>query len=167
MPSLTMLDPVELCAADLLELVPHLMNEIRWQVRTHSAQELSVPQFRALAFIGRNADCTLSDVAAFLGLSMPSASKLVEGLVSQQLAQRKEDAQDRRRTLLQLTASGEVKHTAARQVAHDFLSTRLSDLDRTHIATISEAVRLLRTTFREGGSDLGPVSDKGRTINPK
>src|SRR5688572_2912192 len=41
------------CARTVLESVPHLMRVIRQQVRTRSSPELTMPQFRALAFLGR------------------------------------------------------------------------------------------------------------------
>ena len=53
------------CARTVLDAVPHLMRVIRLQVRTRSSPEFTVPQFRALAFLGRNEDAMLADVAAF------------------------------------------------------------------------------------------------------
>ena len=40
------------CANALLEIVPLIMRNIRAKVRRHSGPELSVAQFRALAFLG-------------------------------------------------------------------------------------------------------------------
>ena len=58
------------CAAELLEVVPLMMRVIRAKVRAHSSPELSVPQFRALAFLGRNEGAMLGDVATFLVLTL-------------------------------------------------------------------------------------------------
>ena len=63
------------CAAELLETIPHLMRIIRTNVRAKSGAEFSMVQFRALAFLGRNDCAMLSDVATFLGLTLPAASK--------------------------------------------------------------------------------------------
>ena len=63
------------CAAHLLEIVPAVMRTIRGQMRSHSAAELSVVQFRALAFLNRRAGASLSDLAEHIGLSLPNGLK--------------------------------------------------------------------------------------------
>jgi hypothetical protein len=45
-----------------------------------------MPQFRTLAVIDRNANASLSDVTEHIGLTLPSMSKLVDGLVARKLA---------------------------------------------------------------------------------
>ncbi len=69
------------CAQEILDVVPVVMRSIRAEMRRHRTADLSVPQFRTLAFIDRNADASLSDVAEHIGLTLPSMSKIVEGLV--------------------------------------------------------------------------------------
>src|SRR4029077_403378 len=106
----TMNTPSGQCAAELLELVPLMMRVIRAKVRSHSSPELSVAQFRALAFLGRNQRAMLGDVAGFLALTLPAASKLVDGLVSVGFATREIDPADRRKVALTLTAAGRRKY---------------------------------------------------------
>src|SRR5215217_7612844 len=91
------------CAAELFEVVPLIMRAMRAEVRRQRAPELSMPQFRALAFIGRNEGAALSDVAAFLGLGLPSTSKLIDGLVEARLVTREIAPGDRRRVCLGLS----------------------------------------------------------------
>src|SRR5580700_4584120 len=109
------------CAAELLEVVPLMMRVIRSKVRSHSSPELSMPQFRALAFLGRNEGAMLGDVASFLVLSLSATSKLVDGLVSAHLGTRESDPLDRRKSVVGLTASGRRKFDAAREATADFL----------------------------------------------
>src|SRR5437867_1960681 len=113
------------CATELLEVVPLIMRGIRAKVRSHSSPELSIPQFRALAFLGRNDRATLSDVSDFLGLTLPSASKLIDGVVAAGFATREIDSADRRRVALALTRAGQKKYEAALKFARDFLSERI------------------------------------------
>src|SRR5580698_4517559 len=94
------------CAAELLEVVPLMMRVIRAKVRSHSSPELTMPQFRALAFLGRNEGAMLGDVANFLTLTLSAASKLVDGLVTANLVTRESDTVDRRRIVLKLTPLG-------------------------------------------------------------
>jgi DNA-binding MarR family transcriptional regulator len=75
-------------------------------MRSRRGPDLSVPQFRVLAFIGRHRGSSLSDVAQHVGTSLSSMSKLVDGLVIRGLVARVAEADDRRRIALSLTQEG-------------------------------------------------------------
>jgi DNA-binding MarR family transcriptional regulator len=60
-----------------------------------------------LAHVGREGPEAMGDIAAATGLSLPAASKLVRDLVEHGLLQRREDPDDRRRTLVELSADAE------------------------------------------------------------
>ncbi|MEO7319238.1 MAG: MarR family transcriptional regulator [Chthoniobacteraceae bacterium] len=137
------------CADELLETVPHLMRVIRTNVRSQSGPELSMPQFRTLAFLGRNQCAMLGDVAAFLGLTLPAASKLVDGLVAAKLASREIHAQDRRRVSLELTKSGQRKYAAVVDAARDFLAAKMRHLKADERATVVGAMQLLHDAFAD------------------
>ena len=136
------------CAAELLEVVPMVMRAMRAEVRGHRAPELSLPQFRALAFIGRNEGAMLSDVANFLGLSLPAASKLVDGLVAAKFAIRRQDTTDRRKVSLTLSSSGKAKHKAILTQARAFLSHKVEHLGEPQRTEIVAAMHTLRTIFQ-------------------
>lgn len=136
------------CAAELLEVVPMVMRAMRAEVRGHRAPELSMPQFRALAFIGRNEGAMLSDVANFLGQTLPAASKLVDGLVTAQFAIRRQDPGDRRKISLTLSAAGREKYEAILSHARAFLSTKVEHLGETERSEILSAMRTLRGLFQ-------------------
>ena len=71
-------------ARGLLEVVPVIIKDIRSQMRSRRSPDLTVPQFRTLAFVDRNKGTSLSAVANHMGLTLPSTSKLVDGLISPQ-----------------------------------------------------------------------------------
>jgi DNA-binding MarR family transcriptional regulator len=155
------------CATELLEVVPLIMRMIRSQVRSHTSPELSIPQFRALAFLGRNERAMLSDVSAFLGLTLPSASKLIEGVVCAGLATRETDPADRRRVALTLTPAGQKKYQAARRFAHNFLSERVGKLSGAERIRLLRAMGSLRSIFSEDGSNREVSSAKEkRSMRP-
>lgn len=143
------------CAAELLEVVPMMMRVIRAKVRAHSSPELSVPQFRALAFLGRNEGAMLGDVASFLVLTLSAASKLVDGLVIAGLVARESDPLDRRKIVLKLTPSGEKKFAAVRQATADFLTERVAEVSADERACITEAMRILRSLFADETPEVG------------
>ncbi len=139
-------DPDEI-ARHLLEAVPLVMRTIRSEMRSHRDPDLSVPQFRALGFIDRNPGASLSDLAEHMGLALPSASRLVEGLVSRNLAKRQEDRADRRRMVLRLTPGGRDTLAGARQATQERLAARLAAFSRKDRAAITQAMLLLRSAF--------------------
>jgi len=143
------------CAAELLEVVPLMMRVIRAKVRAHSSPELSMPQFRALAFLGRNEGAMLSDVASFLVLTPSATSKLVDGLVTADLVTRKGDPLDRRKIALRLTASGQKKFAAAREATADFLTDCVAEVSAEERACITDSMRVLRGIF----SDIPPETN--------
>ena len=154
------------CANELLEVVPLIMRSIRAQVRNHSSPELSIPQFRALAFLGRNHRATLSDVAAFLGLTLPSASKLIDGVVCAGFAKRETDSADRRCVALTLTPAGQKKYRAALKYAHDFLSERVIQLSPAERMHLLKAMNSLRAVFSESGSNGRGSNGSGSRAKP-
>jgi len=137
------------CATELLEVVPLMMRVIRAEVRTHSSPELTMPQFRALAFLGRNEGAMLGDVAGFLTLTLSAASKLVDGLVTADLVTRDCDPSDRRKIVLKLTSAGQEKFAAARQATAEFLAQRVAGLTATDRGCIVDAMQVLHRVFSD------------------
>jgi DNA-binding MarR family transcriptional regulator len=137
------------CAAELLETIPLLMRVIRTNVRSHSGPELSMPQFRTLAFLGRNECAMLSDVSNFLGLTPPAVSKLIDGLVAAKLASRETPAGDRRRVSLELTSAGRRKYEAVVEAAREFLARKLRHLNASERASLLDAMILLKRAFAD------------------
>lgn len=111
------------CAALLMELAPLVMRTMRKELVLPAGTELSVPQFRALRFLRRHPQASLSDLAEHLGTSLPAASKLIERLVEVVLVHRASDATDRRQVRLTLTDQG----CQALEDAHAAAQARLAD----------------------------------------
>lgn len=148
------------CARTILEAVPHLMRVIRMQVRTRSSPELSMPQFRTLAFLGRNEDAMLADVAAFLGLTPPAASKLVDALVEGRFVARETGIEDRRRIALKLTALGRRKYARMVADAEDYLADRLQNLPPETRAEVVRGLEALHTIFDDPAEVRSPASKR-------
>lgn len=134
-------------AREILEVVPHIMHTIRRHMRSHSSPELSVPQFRTLAFLNRWPGASLSDVAENIGLTLPSMSKLVDGLVARQLVRREASPVDRRCITLALTSLGQRTFQAAYQATQVQLAELLTELNDAERTTVVAAMRALRPIF--------------------
>ncbi len=143
----------QLAAQQMLEVGPMVMRTIRSQLREHRAADISVPQFRAMGYINRNEGASLSDLADHIGLTLPSMSKLIDGLVSRKLVSRVAHSQDRRRICLSLTPQGREELNAAYKHTQRYLSDRLAGLEEDDLKAISQAMQVLRGVFlheREG-----------------
>ncbi len=134
------------CSAQLLDVVPLIMRRIRREMRRHSMPGLSVAQFRTLIYLQRHPGTSLSEVADFLGLTMPSASKLVDRLVMDKAVSRR-IAQDRRRISLSLTERGQTALELARLEARDQLADSLKPLSPEDLATVTSALEILDKAF--------------------
>ncbi len=141
------------CAREMLEVVPMIMRVIRSQMRSHRTPELSVPQFRTLTFLDRHRGASLSDVAEHIGLTRPSASKLIDSMVARGLVSRKGSRVDRRRVRLALTNRGRVTLRAARAAAQSDLADRLAALPSGERVAVGQGMRILRLLF--GSSAAG------------
>ena len=135
------------CSREILDTVPLLMHAVRAEMRSRRSPEMSVPQFRALAFINRNPGASLSDLADHIGLSLPSASKLVDALVKRGLVRRQESARDRRCVELLLTPAGDTILKAARRDTQRHFSSLLAPLSPEELSEILQALQTLRPIF--------------------
>ena len=138
---------VDECAGEVLDVIPHTMRAIRTEMRRHRRSDLSIPQFRTLAMLNQREGASLSDLAEFMGLTLPSASKLVDGLVVRKLVSRKTCAGDRRRLTLTLTSPGRATLEAARVATQAHLAKELEKLPADELAIVIRAMRILRPIF--------------------
>jgi len=143
-------DSSQICARAILDTVPAIIQSIRTEMRLERLHELSVPQFRTLAYIGRHPGCSLSDVAEFIGLTLPSMSVLINGLVEEGFVLRQTNVIDRRRVTLTLTAEGEAVHRRALDGTMRWLQQSLAPLSADERQTVMRAMELLRPLFATG-----------------
>jgi len=137
------------CAHEVLDVVPLAMRVIRIKLREHGTQLLSVPQFRTLLFISRNEGASLSEVADHIGLTLPSMSALVDGLVTRNFVTRKTHRGDRRRVDLTLTQQGETTLHSAWNATQDYLKERFDRLPEAERATVVKGMKILRRVLSE------------------
>jgi MarR family transcriptional regulator for hemolysin len=140
-------DLLNTCAHELMDTTPQIVQFIRMEMRSGRGADLSIPQFRSLRFIQRNPDTSLSHLADFLGLTLPSVSKIVDGLVKQALVFREESIIDRRRITLVLTNTGEDIVNSARALTQANLVNKLGSLDSHELETVHTAMELLHQLF--------------------
>jgi DNA-binding MarR family transcriptional regulator len=134
-------------AREVLDTVPTVMRFIRTEMRGHRAPGLSVPQFRSLVYIERAGGTSLGGVAEHLGLTPPSACKLIDGLVGRGMATRRESEDDRRRLTLEITPEGARAVAVARAETQKNLSRILGALDDEELQCVTRAMSALKRAF--------------------
>jgi DNA-binding MarR family transcriptional regulator len=156
-----MTDSAQTCAHAIIEVVPPIVQALRVQMRAQRSHDLSVPQFRTLAYIRNHPCCSLTAVAEFIGLTLPAMSTLVNGLVEQGLVQREIDPADRRRVLLTVTDAGIAMHRRALDGAEAWLAARVASLTDDQRTAVLAAMAALGPLFSEG---RGASDDSGEVI---
>lgn len=135
------------CARQVLDVVPAVMRPLRQQMRSHRAAGLSIPQFRALCFVERYDGASLSAVAEHLDLSLPTASRMINGLVERGYMQRRSSEDDRRHMSLSLRPRGQAVMKAARQATQQFLADKFRDLSAAQREALCVAMHALHEVF--------------------
>jgi DNA-binding MarR family transcriptional regulator len=136
--------PSHQLAEAVLEVAQLVTRLVAPAVRRQQPRQLSLSHMRALGFLDTNPDATLSDVADYVGLRLPSTSTLVDGLARRGLVARLAAAGDRRRLRLRVTAAGQAALRTARTAAQAALDVQLAGLPASARARISRALALLR-----------------------
>lgn len=142
-----MRDVSDECAYTVLEVVPQVMAAIRAAMRGRRTSDLSLPQFRSLAFLNRHAGASLGEVAEHVGLTLSASSKLVDDLVERGLVERAALRHDRRFVTLALTPEGADLFATIRHAAQADLAERLSGLSSQEQAVVIEALQALQRVF--------------------
>ena len=136
----------EACAREVIEVVPL---GIRWLRAVIRAQEpsWSVPQLVTMGFLRDHPGASLSEVAAALGVGLPSASTLVTRLVETGQVDRCDDPAERRRNVLTLTGSGEAALDAAIDAGRRQLADRMRALPAVDLDRMAQSLAVLRELF--------------------
>ncbi len=140
-------EATDIVAREMLKVIPLVMGTIRTEMRSRRGANLSVVQFRALVYVDRNPGTSLSAVAEHLGLTLPTVSAMIDGMVGDGLVRRVECADDRRRVELSLTPQGEKLLWKATEGTEQRLGEILSGLSLHERDQVFEVMKLLERLF--------------------
>jgi DNA-binding MarR family transcriptional regulator len=143
------------CAADVMDTALWIVRILRAEIRRARPASLSLNQVRALGGIESFPDSPLCAVADVLGLTAPSTSHLVDGLVRRGLVDRRSAPNDRRQVQLRVTARGARALERALDHSRKHLAARLAPLSAAERASIGRAMGVLRplvTPARHSGA---------------
>lgn len=137
-------DSPEAYANEVMETISKGHHFIRKEMRSNRLEGLTIPQFRSLGFLRRNPGTSLSDLADFLGLALPSASKLVDGLVRRSLVERENDPIDRRRITLIPTDKGNQAMEITQKATLDRFGKLLDSLSEEDSRILIQGIRVMK-----------------------
>ena len=100
-----------------------------------------------VTFVAQARDASVSELAAFLGVTLPTASAMVDRLLKAELVAARVSARDRRRTELEATARGVALMEQVRRGAQRELAQRLGPLTGDELACVTQALTLLQRSF--------------------
>lgn len=133
-------------AGDMLDTIPHVMRTIRNEMRDIAKSVLSVPQFRLLVRLSRG-NSTNSELSAWLGLSKPALTRMIDGLVKKGFVARTQEAADRRQNKIELTAKGRKQYQKVTGVVRDRFSRDLLNLSQKEQDVLQNSLDVLRKLF--------------------
>ncbi|BAZ91159.1 MULTISPECIES: MarR family winged helix-turn-helix transcriptional regulator [Cylindrospermopsis] len=145
--------PPQKCAARVMETIPLLMRFIRSDMRNHSADSLTIPQLRSLAFLKRNPGTSLSAVAEHLGVTCATASTTIERLVQRHLVQRTDHPQERRKIVLNLTTQGKSLLEESQEKTRLHIAEIIESLTSEELLQIETSLTLLKNVFEKTESN--------------
>jgi MarR family transcriptional regulator, organic hydroperoxide resistance regulator len=102
--------------------------------------DLTTAQVKTLAVLSDSEPATIGEAAEMLGITLPTASHLVEKLVRAGFAERHEDPIDRRRTVARPTARGMELIRSLREFSAGYLRACLSRMSDADLAALAQGM---------------------------
>jgi len=150
-------------AVRVMQVLPRVMDAIRLAMRSQLDGPLTVPQFRGLNFIDRHPGSSVSALAAFLGVTLATASAMADRLVRAGHLQSQGSASDRRRAELSLRDSGKAVLERMRAQTRDDLARVLSLRTAPELAALVDGLAVLDSAFALSNASSSSATRPGRT----
>ncbi len=128
---------VELLSALNAELNSHSLGAV---LHILQGTNLSMARLAALFYLQRRGAATISELSEHLNLALGSTSQAVDQLVQAGLAERREDARDRRHKLVTLTPAGAEIVAQVRQARSEEATRRLAELPPELLTRLGEVI---------------------------
>jgi DNA-binding MarR family transcriptional regulator len=138
---------------------------VRAAIESRRTTDLTMTQLQALAFLVSAPGASVSEVAAHLGLQMPTTSKVVESLVQQGRVARKSVPENRRKLSLHITAAGRRVMGSAGRPGVTRMAELLAELSERDLSTVNRAMFLLQpivATASDGAAEQ--IAVDGRAL---
>jgi len=143
-------------------ILARLLALARPQLSDWLGLDLGMGHFKAMLVLRAHEHLTVGGLARALGVSEPSASLLVDKLVTRGLADRRSDPADRRRALVRLTPQAHELLNRLRQTRDEHLISWLSLLSETELESLLHGLEALLRVV-EAGEPLAPLAQPSQS----
>lgn len=143
----------ETAAAQVMAVLPGVMDAMRQAMRLQLDGPLTVPQFRGLNFIDHHPGASVSALAGFLGVTLATASAMADRLVRAGHLQARGSLTDRRRSELHLCASGKALLERMRHQTCADLARSLQGRSAQELSALVAGLQVLEEAFARVESD--------------
>jgi len=133
---------------DFLETIPEAMREIRTELLRSPSAELTIPQYRVLSRLAKEAQNN-KQLAESLGVTVANMSRLVQGMVQRKLVVGTPNKTDRREVLLSLSPKGRKLFESMRKETRENLESRFQILTLNEQQSLQEALQLMQKMLRK------------------
>lgn len=133
---------------NFFKIIPNSMSLVRCYIKMASKSDFGFSKFRILANISRGVNTT-KEISELHGVSQPAISKLVDGLVNEDLVSRHYSSKDRRVIKLRLTSLGVKKHKKIISEASRNFEPSLDLLSEKEAKELQRALRTLDLFFEK------------------
>jgi DNA-binding MarR family transcriptional regulator len=105
--------------------------------------DLTAAQMKTLAVLSGDEPMTIGQVADLLGITLPTASHLVDKLVRAGFAERSDDPLDRRRAVVRPSAQGAALMRSLREFSQSYLLACLAGMTDADVAALMQGMTAL------------------------
>jgi DNA-binding MarR family transcriptional regulator len=119
------------------------------RLRQEAGPGLTPSQLAALVSIERHGPLSPSGLAEIEGISRPSATRILGGLLDSGLVERRPDPEDGRSALVEIEAAGRELLTRIRSRKNAYLSRRLAGLEPDELEALDRAAGILERLLEQ------------------
>jgi DNA-binding MarR family transcriptional regulator len=105
--------------------------------------DITMPQLKVVLLLHMTGSVRMSDIASALGVSLATATGVVDRLVERDIVQRESQPDDRRVVLCRLSEKGQKMIGGLWQLSHDSIKELLDGMDSTQLGSVTEALEAI------------------------
>jgi DNA-binding MarR family transcriptional regulator len=138
------------CLTRIVETLPQIFRSLApRRPLIEGETEFTIAQMRALRAVADRGSCTMGELARALGVSLSSATGLVDRLVERRLVERATNPRDRRVVRVELAAAGKRARSMLRRAVVRRLGLAERRLSGGQLEQIAESMELLQRALSE------------------
>ncbi|MFB3879764.1 MAG: MarR family winged helix-turn-helix transcriptional regulator [Armatimonadota bacterium] len=138
------------CLTRILDALPQIFRSLApRRPLLEGETEFTIAQMRALRVVADQGSCTMGELAKALGVSLSSATGLVDRLVERHLVQRTESPRDRRVVRVELSPVGKRTRSRMRKAVLQRLALAEQRLSGAQLEQVAESMELLQRALDE------------------